>query len=213
MRKATGLLVLLFASRLYADVSVVGPPVNPSVGDTFAVSVTVLGVVDLYAYQLDLTFDPTLLSALSVSEGPFLPTGGTTFFIPGTIDNVGGSVTATADSLIGPVPGVSGGGELLTFEFTALASGTSALSIANPILLDSSFDDITGDSNFQNGSVTISSSAVPEPGYLALCAILLVTVGIWRARQAWRPMPMGWKAAPSLERAVQEQPFRLASME
>jgi general secretion pathway protein D len=90
---------------------------------------------------------------------------------------VGGSVTATADSLIGPIPGVSGDGTLVTFEFSALAPGTSALDLADPILLDSSFNDITANSNFQNGSVTIRSGAsvTPEPGtYLALCAILLL---------------------------------------
>lgn len=41
-----------------------------AVGDTFAVNVNVDGVSDLYAWQLDLTFDPTLLAAVSVSEGP-----------------------------------------------------------------------------------------------------------------------------------------------
>jgi hypothetical protein len=173
MCKATGLLLLFLASRVFADVFV-EPVTSPSLGDTFNVNVDVANINDLYAYQLDLTFDPKLMSAVSVSEGPFLPSGGTTFFIPGTIDNVGGSVTATADALIGAISGVSGSGTLLTFEFTALALGTSALDIANPILLDSSFNDITAGSNFQNGSVTIILSAAPEPGYLVLCAVLLL---------------------------------------
>ena len=119
--------------------SLLKPVSSPSIGDTFNVNVDVANINDLYAYQLDLTFDPKLLSAVSVSEGPFLPSGGTTFFIPGTIDNAGGSVTATADALIGAISGVSGSGTLLTFQFTALGYGTSALDIANPILLDLSF--------------------------------------------------------------------------
>ena len=70
---------------------------------------------------------------------------------------------------------MSGDGRLLTFEFTALAEGTSALSFGNPFLLDSSLNDITGATTFENGSVTIGASAAPEPGtYLALCAMLLL---------------------------------------
>ena len=96
MRKAIGFLLLFGVSQAFADtVDVVAPATSPSVGQTFDVDVNVTGASDLYAYQMDLTFDPTVLSALSVTEGPFLPGGGTTFFIPGTIDNVGGSVTAT----------------------------------------------------------------------------------------------------------------------
>jgi len=185
MRKAVGLSMLLFASRMFANVFDVVPVTNPSVGDTFAVNVNVDGVSDLYAYQLDLTYDPTLLSAVSVSEGPFLLGGGTTVFLPGTIDNVGGSVAGTADALIGAIPGVSGGGTLLTFEFAALAPGASALSFGNPLLVDSSLNDTTADSTFQDGSVTIGASAVPEPGtYVALCAILLLVTGVRKVHRA-----------------------------
>jgi hypothetical protein len=186
VRKAIGLLLLFGSARIFADtVTVVGPATPPNVGDTFEVDIT----SDLYAFQMDLTFDPTLLSAVSVTEGPFLPSGGSTFFVPGTIDNVGGSVTATADSLVGPIPGVTGNGVLLQFQFTAIAPGASALNIANPFLLDSGLNDITANSTFQNGSVTISpasSSAAPEPGYLALCAGLLLLIVFRKVYVAWR---------------------------
>jgi len=197
MRKATGLLLLLFASRMFGDVFV-APVGSPNAGDTFDVNVNVTGASDLYAYQLDLTFDPTLLSAVSVSEGPFLPGGGTTFFIPGTIDNVGGSVAATADALIGPIPGVSGDGTLLTFEFTALAPGTSALTLANPFLFDSSLNDITANTTFGNGSVTIgaATSVTPEPGtYLALCAILLLLTATRKVYLTRRRTQLGQKSS------------------
>jgi hypothetical protein len=174
-------LMALFCAVLISEcsadtISVVGPSTNPNMGDTFAVDVDVTGITDLYAFQFDLSFDPTLLSAVSVTEGDFLPSGGTTFFIPGTIDNVGGTVSANADTLIGAIPGVTGDGMLAEFEFTALAVGTSTLSFANEILLDSSLNDITADTTFENGSVTVDapiSSAVPEPSTLSmmLCAM------------------------------------------
>jgi len=59
-----------------------------------------------------------------------------------------------------------------------LAPGTSALSFANPILLDSSLNDITANTTFQNGSVTIDAvSGVPEPEpVLLLCIGLLALI-------------------------------------
>lgn len=97
-------------------------------------------------------------------------------FIPGTIDNVGGDVSSTADSLIGPIPGVTGTGTLAVFQFTALAVGTSPLSFGNEILLDSSLNDITANANFENGPVTINGSlSGPEPTmFVVLCPVLLL---------------------------------------
>jgi hypothetical protein len=186
VNKAIGVLVLvalvLSSSKIFADtINVVGPVTNPAVGDTFAVDVDVTGITDLYAFQFDLSFDPTLLSAVSVVEGGFLPSGGATFFIPGSIDSVGGTVAATADTLIGAIPGVTGDGTLAEFEFTALAPGTSALSFANEILLDSSLNDITANTTFQNGSVTIGSvSSVPEPNTLVLLCTVFILGGMLR---------------------------------
>lgn len=179
MRKIARLLLLMSTPMLADVISIVGPATSPNVGDIFQVDVNVAGISNLYAFQFDLTFDPTLLSAVSVTEGAFLPSGGTTFFIPGTIDNVGGDISATADSLIGTIPGVSGDGTLAEFEFTALAPGTSALSFANEILLDSYFDDITANTTFQDGSVTINApSSVPEPNTLVLLCTALLALGI-----------------------------------
>jgi general secretion pathway protein D len=168
--------LLSVSTSIAGTISIVGPPSSVNIGDTFTVDVGVTGGTDLYAFQFDLTFNPTLLSAVSVLEGAFLPSGGTTFFVPGAIDNLGGTVAATADTLIGAVPGVTGGGTLAEFQFAALAGGTSALSFANEILLDSSLNDITSNTTFQDGSLTINgAAAVPEPTTLALllCATLL----------------------------------------
>ena len=63
-------------------------------------------------------------------------------------------------------PGISGSGSLATFQLTALAAGTSSLSVSNVILLNSAGDDITA--TVQNGSVTVSD--VPEPGFIFLSA-------------------------------------------
>ncbi len=83
MRKAIGLLLLFGSARIFADtVAIVGPATPPSVGGTFEVDASATGVSGLYAFQMDLTFDPTVLSAVSVTEGAFPPSGGSTFFLP-----------------------------------------------------------------------------------------------------------------------------------
>ena len=108
-----------------------------TVGQIFTLSVEISGAADLYGYQFDLGFNPTELKALSVTEGAFLPTGGPTIFLPGTIDNVGGSIASNADILNGAVSGVNGSGDLLDVSFQALATGSSGVQIFNLIALDS----------------------------------------------------------------------------
>jgi general secretion pathway protein D len=135
-------------------------------GNSISLDVIISSVTDLYAFQFDLSFDPGTVSAASIVEGGFLAGGGTTAFIPGTIDNVAGTITATADTLIGPGPGVIGSGTLAILTLTGLESGTSTIDLSNVILLDSNLGAINA--NLQSGSVTVTSTAVPEANTLVL---------------------------------------------
>jgi len=74
-------------------------------GQTITLAVQVTNITDLYAWQFDLSFDPTILTAIGITEGGFLDGGDstTTFFIPGTIDNNAGTLTANADALLSAV--------------------------------------------------------------------------------------------------------------
>ena len=82
--------------------SVVGP------GSNFTLFVKISGVTDLYDYQFDITYVPSVISAGSITEDGFLSSGGATFFIPGTIDSVNGVIANTADALQTAISGVSG---------------------------------------------------------------------------------------------------------
>jgi general secretion pathway protein D len=143
--------------------------VNPGTavqGNSFQVDVAVTNASDLYAFQFDLGFDPTLLHATGVSEGSFLPGAGATFMVPGLIDNTSGSITFISDALVGFVAGASGDGLLMTIDFQALAPGLSALTLLNPLFLDSTLADTTGDLTVVNGSVSIAPGVpptIPEP--------------------------------------------------
>ena len=160
--------------RSWGDtVAVVGPLSSPSVGDTFTVDVNIVGVTDLYAFQFDLLFNPTLLKAVNINEGAFLPAGGSTYFVPGTINYINGTVTGTLDTLLGPIQGITGDGTLAMIQFTALAPGVSALSLQNLTLLNSTLSDITP-VTVQDGLATINGAAtVPEPSTISmvLCAV------------------------------------------
>ena len=141
-------------------------------GQSFSLAVNATNVTDLFAYQLDVAFDPTKIAATSITEGAFLPSGGTTFFIPGTIDNVNGTIDLNADTLIGTIPGITGSGTLLTFQFTALHEGISPVSLANILLLNSASSPITVASS--NGSVTVQGlTPVPLPSSLVLMSSAL----------------------------------------
>ena len=154
-----------------------------SIGNTAVVNVDITGVSDLYAFQFDLDFNTAVLSATSVSEGAFMPTGGATFFIPGTIDNVGGSVAANADTLLTAISGVSGSGTLASLDFTAIGPGVSTLTLANVILLDSDLNSI--DSTLQVGSITVQqTSSIPEPATLGLLSLGLAGAVLMRRRRS-----------------------------
>ena len=107
-------LTTVFLSPAFADTVLSVSPASSTVtnGSTFAVDVNISGVTDLYNFQFDLGFNPAVIQATNVLEGAFLSGGGSTFFLPGTIDNTAGSITFNADTLEGMIPGVSGGGIL-----------------------------------------------------------------------------------------------------
>ena len=122
----------------------VSSPATASVGDEFAVDVNISNVTDLYAWQLDLAFDPSVLAAdpLGPTEGSFLSGAGPTFFIGGTVDNVGGTVSNNADTLEGPIPGATGGGtryrqkHLSQLCRAALEKGGGSQAAPQPLLAD-----------------------------------------------------------------------------
>ncbi|MGA2117246.1 MAG: cohesin domain-containing protein [Bryobacteraceae bacterium] len=172
------------ASLRAGTISVEPPTPTVTAGQSFTLSVEISGATDLYGYQFDLGFDPTVLEATSVTEGAFLGTGGPTIFIPGMIDNVGGSITANADILNGAVSGVGGSGDLLNATFQALAAGSSSVQIFNLIALNSFGQGLTETTT--GATVTVSASGVPEPG-----TGLLLTIGVAGVLAFLRLRPSG----------------------
>src|ERR1700733_8124518 len=76
-------------------------PVSSSIvaGTSETLDINITNVPDLFGFQFDVSFAPGVLSAVSITEGSFLPGGGSTFFLPGDIDNGAGTIALTADTL------------------------------------------------------------------------------------------------------------------
>ncbi len=142
-----------------------------NVGDSFSINLNVVDAIDLTSWQFDLAYNPTILQANLVMEGPFLSSAGTTFFTPGVIDNTTGLISLVSASFVDLTP-PSGSGILAHIDFTVLSVGLSPLTASNVFLsgLDSVVTVVNG-----------SSTSVPEPSSLVL--VMLGAVGIWGMRR------------------------------
>jgi hypothetical protein len=115
-----------------------------SPGNLFTVDVRISGVKGLWAYEFKLMWDPALLNATKVTEGPFLSAEGAhrTFFnrkIYNEPDpkNVSGYVYVTCTLMGEPATAAaSGSGVLATVEFLVEKEGQTPLNLADTVLLD-----------------------------------------------------------------------------
>jgi hypothetical protein len=169
-----GMVLALLATPISATtLSFTAPAAVVRVGDTFPLDVLVAQAPALYAFQFDIAFDPAIVQANTVLEGGFLSAGGrATFFLPGTIDNIAGTVSFTAGTLVGPGPAVTGDGLVVHLSFQALAPGHSELSFGNVVLLDSALAELATTS--MNGAIHVTS--VPEPASVALFGLGLAVL-------------------------------------
>lgn len=122
--------------KVYVDPSEVIDP-NLASGSTFNVSIDVSEVVGLYAWQFLLKWDPTLLNATSVTEGPFLSQEEileTDFYKE--IDQSAGSAYVNCTLVGKPVPTASGNGTLATITFQVKAYGSVILELDEIRLVD-----------------------------------------------------------------------------
>jgi hypothetical protein len=121
--------------------------------ESFTVNITVQDVDSLYSYGLKMRFNRYVLEVTSVTEGPFLKTGGSTFFIKKIYSNY----IDIGNVLLGAVPGVSGSGTLLSVAFHVKDAGKSGLDIYDDTLLDSTLAVIPHDT--ANGTFYTTAEA------------------------------------------------------
>jgi 5-hydroxyisourate hydrolase-like protein (transthyretin family) len=123
--------------------------------ESFSVNLTVTGVINLYACEISLYYDPSMLNGTGVVEGPFLKSQGVTFFTRSLDDNYNATNgrVLVADSVLGDVPGVSGSGVIATVTFQSRQLGVSSLTLGEPKLADPGNSPIS--STVSGGSVEV----------------------------------------------------------
>ncbi len=106
-------------------------------GSNFTVNIDALNVTDLYAFDVKLRYDPSLLQVLDIVEGPFLAGGGNTSVFKNETDNIHGSLWFVVTLLSTP-QGVSGDGILFSVHFlmSSQNSGGSSLTLQDVLLSD-----------------------------------------------------------------------------
>ena len=164
---------------LAAPIISVGESPSVTVGSTFEIPILVSGATDLMAFQFDLSYDSTILMALSFNDlgtgfetaaiaGGGALTGITGFLFPGRLSGV-------ADSMSGALSGLTGSGSLAYVQFQALAPGIASLTLSNVFLDFAQLDP---------GSIVNGFVAVPEPGTMALLTLGLVLLAWKQSRKA-----------------------------
>jgi len=133
-------------------VSVSPSTVTVSMGQNFSIDVSIDSVADLYAWELKLSWNPSLLDFVGAAKGPFLEAGGTTYFTF-ALNATAGYVIVDC-TLLGMVRGVNGNGVLTTMTFYVRNAGESPLNLYDVTLINSL-------------ELPISNTAVDGYGYFA----------------------------------------------
>jgi general secretion pathway protein D len=101
---------------------------NQAVGSTFTVNVSLAGAQNVNSVPLQVTYNPSVLQLLNVSNGPLLEQDGQPVALVHRDDAMAGIVQLTASRPPGAA-GVSGNGSVFTLTFQAKAAGQATLSI------------------------------------------------------------------------------------
>ncbi len=101
---------------------------SQAIGSTFTVNVSVAGAQNVNSVPLQITYNPSVLQLLNVSNGPLLEQDGQPVALVHRDDALAGIVQLTASRPPGTA-GVSGNGSVFTLTFQAKAAGQATLNI------------------------------------------------------------------------------------
>jgi len=112
---------------IYVDpAEIIDPTLVPGTSFTIAIKTDYSGD-DIMAYQFTLSYDPSILNGVSVTNGDVVA-GPVVMFIPGTFDNTAGELSLTGAYpiyLMRPYPTASGPGTLAYVTFAVVGIGCS----------------------------------------------------------------------------------------
>ncbi len=142
----TSLDALLILQTTMAGCGVVVDEYTVEVADTIPIPIRVEGGVDVGSLDLDITFDPTLLSAKSAQDGAFDST---------VINLEADSGVVKVIAFQAANPGLNGNFVVAEISFEALGVGESTFDLEITTLTDSSPQSNHLDHSISNGTVII----------------------------------------------------------
>jgi hypothetical protein len=144
-----------------AAVSFAPGSMNVENGGTFSVTVDVSEAIDLYAYGMEIQYNPAVLNFDDASEGNFLKADGASTNFNYALENGNeGTLIVGNARILNPPYGVDGSGSLFELSFNVVGTDAdeSALTFYGTSFVSDSLGDMPA--NFQNGNVIVGSSAV-----------------------------------------------------
>jgi len=133
--KTTNSVLATDSVQQTTTISISPATVTSQVGCNFIINITISDVTDLYGWEYKLKWNNTLLDATDSAEGPFLKSGGDTFF-SAKINNTAGFMLVDC-TLLGNVLGVSGNGTLASVTFFVKNSGKCPFDLYDTTLISS----------------------------------------------------------------------------
>ncbi len=113
------------------------------IGQNFTININISSVVNLYAWQTGITFNPDVLECTGFYEGEFLNRSGVrTLYLEHwkDVNNTLGIVYFRGCTIIGPVPGVNGSGQLAYASFRSVGIGVSDFHLTDIVLINSQLE-------------------------------------------------------------------------
>lgn len=143
-RKKQALFITLILLTMLLPQQIMAATYSPSIfmeasktalnrGEEVTITVKGNNLEDLYAYQLNLYFDPNLLKFKLGSES----TSKVGFSTPVTFSEIGGTHLVFGQTKTGKVTGDNGLQDLATFTFTTTGYGTANITLKDTLLIDS----------------------------------------------------------------------------
>jgi Cohesin domain/PEP-CTERM motif len=187
---ASGTSDNVFATSLISD-----PPVltagstTTGVGDAFTIPISVADAQGLTSFQFDLSFNPSVVQALSFTDigtnfaAAATAGGGFLTGITGFINNTTGVLSGVADSISGLTTGtgLAPGGSLVNVTFRAAAVGDTELMLNNAFVINGG-EPLMGSIGLVSGEVHV----VPEPSSLSLMLLAVCGLAIFRWRRSFK---------------------------
>ncbi len=138
-------------------------------GEDFTITITIVGVRNLYGWSMELTWNPAILNVTETTEGSFMRNFGPETYLSTMINNTAGCLR-TGSTFSHPVPpsGANGDGALAYVTFMAESSGQTILHLST-VLITAEGNNIwhqTRDGFFDNRLLTTYSELLDDSSLL-----------------------------------------------